>query len=154
MEHVGLQCPDPPVGWIAVPDIFGQPVHRDDPVRLQQQQGKNGPLPRPAQRHHVPGPGDFQRPEDAELDGHRFVGHRISSHLIPRPVASQPPGQAASTIPPPGRSQVHWCSKPPIQAVPKAIPAASRCHVRASTQPGGGISRSPPSLAAGQQQPR
>jgi hypothetical protein len=37
MEHIRLQGGGPPLGWVPAPHLFGQPVHRDDPVGLQQQ---------------------------------------------------------------------------------------------------------------------
>jgi hypothetical protein len=155
MKHISLQCPDPPVGRIPAPDVFGQAVHRDDPVRLQQQQGKNGPLPRPTQRHLAPGPGDLQRPKDAVLNGHRLGGYRVSSHLIPRPVdspAARASGFDHSTTWAVTRST--WCSKPLIQAVPKAIPDASHCYVLASTHQATAPAADHASLTAGQRQPR
>ena len=46
VKHVGLQGGGPPLGWVTTPDLFGQPVHRDDPVGVQQQQRQHRPLPR------------------------------------------------------------------------------------------------------------
>ena len=53
MEHVGLQGGGPPLGWVPAPHLFGQPVHRDDPVGLQQQQRRARPAAadRPAAPH-------------------------------------------------------------------------------------------------------
>jgi len=37
VEHIGLQRAGPPLGRIPAPDVVGEPVHRHDPVRLNQQ---------------------------------------------------------------------------------------------------------------------
>ena len=98
MEHIGLQGGGPPLGWVPAPDLFGQPVHRDDPVGLQQQQREHGPLPRTAQRHRTPGPRNLQWSENAELRGSRLPDHRVSSHHPPRPVPS-PAARASGSRP-------------------------------------------------------
>jgi hypothetical protein len=56
VRHVGLQAGDPPPGWVPAPHVFRQPVHRHDPVRLNQQQRQHRPLPRAAQWQHTPRP--------------------------------------------------------------------------------------------------
>jgi hypothetical protein len=105
MKHVGLQGGGPPLGWVPAPDVFGQPVHRHDPVGLQQQQRQHRPLPRTAQRHHLSGSRDLQRPENPELCQLGLVGHCVSSHHNPPPgCPPSRPGQRLATIPPPGRS--------------------------------------------------
>ena len=87
----------PPLGWIPAPDVLGQPVHRDDPVGLQQQQRKHCPLPRAAQRHRTPRPADLQRPRSPNSAA-GLAGHHVSSHRPPRPVAS-PAARASGSRP-------------------------------------------------------
>jgi hypothetical protein len=74
----------------------------------------------------MPGPPDLQRPENAELHGHRLAGHRISSHVPTRlsALAARTSGFG------PFHHQTHRCSKP-WSSRSKAIPGAMRCGVSA-----------------------
>ena len=103
VKHVGLHGGRPPRGRVPAPDVLGQPVHRYDLVRLEKQQREHGPLPRAAQRHHTPGPGDLQAPEDAERPRVRSRQLIASAHPPTRPVPSGREGQRFQTIPPPAR---------------------------------------------------
>ena len=122
VRDVDLHGGDPPLGRVTGPEVLGQPVQRDHPVRLEQQQREHRPLPRAAQRHRTSAPDDLQRSQNAELRELRLAGHRVSSHRTHPARLFHPAARASgfSPIPPlfqaadPGISQGN--SRPP--AVP------------------------------------
>ena len=57
-------------------ELVGEPVDRDDPVRVQEQDRERRPLLRPAELHRPVGPDDLERAEDPELEHRRTVAVR------------------------------------------------------------------------------
>ena len=103
VRDVDLHGRDPPVGWVPAPDVLGQPVQRYHPVRLEQQQREHRPLPRAAQRHRTPAPGDLQRSRECRSPPapSRRPLRQQPSQPTPPGDSSQPSGPAAFPIPPP-----------------------------------------------------
>ena len=62
-------------GGAAGIELVGEPVDRDDPVRVQEQDRERRPLLRPAEPDRPVGPDDLERAEDPELE-HRADGSR------------------------------------------------------------------------------
>ena len=57
-------------------ELVGEPVDRDDPVRVQEQDRERRPLLRPAEPDRPVGPNDLERAEDPELEHRRTVAVR------------------------------------------------------------------------------
>ncbi len=68
LAHVDLERRRGRVRRRAVPELVDQPIARDDPVRVQQQQREQCPLLRAAESHQLAVLRRFERAEDPKLD--------------------------------------------------------------------------------------
>ena len=59
------------LGWIAAPELLDQPVARDHPPRIEQEQGKEAALLGPAQAEDPLALAHLERAEDGEVKGAR-----------------------------------------------------------------------------------
>ena len=79
-------------GRFAAVELVGQPVDRDDPIGVEQQDRQHGALPRSTEVDALPLVEDLERAEDAELELHgwwtdseRIAAPPSMAHLQPRP---------------------------------------------------------------------
>ena len=57
------------LGWIAAPELLDQPVARDHPARIEQEQGEEAALLGPTQANHPLALAHLERAEDGEVKG-------------------------------------------------------------------------------------